>query len=209
MNGNRAGIRRAVRTGTVMLVALMLVWPAGCAGRKSPTRVDQAEKFTRAGWTLFTQEDYEGAMEQFDLALDELSEYQPAHLGRGWTLAFLREFEEARFALVTARELDPNDIDAWAGGAFVYSQLGDHDRVVEWAESALGLALQAQQNWVFQFRTSITHRHLHWTLAQSYWYRGSYLQCSFELDQLETGISHGTDPQTLLGHLQRLWLSPF
>ena len=192
-----------------MALTLGLLLTVGCVGSKSPTRVDQANKYTRAGWALFTDEDYEGALEQFDLALVELSEYQPAHLGRGWTLAFLRDFEEARFALVTARELNYSDIDAWAGGAFVYSQLGDHDRVVEWAETTLGLALQAEQNWVFQFRTQITHRHLRWTLAQSYWYRGSYVQCSLQLDQLETGISHGTDPQTLLGHLQRLWLSPF
>jgi tetratricopeptide (TPR) repeat protein len=192
-----------------MAVALSLLLPAGCVGRKSPTRAGEAEKYTRAGWARFTAEDYAGALEQFDLALVELSEYQPAHLGRGWALAFLRDFEEARFALVTAKELDAGDIDAWAGGAFVYSQLGNHDQAVEWAETALGLAYQAGQNWVFQFRTSITHRHLRWTLAQSYWYRGSYLLCSRQLDVLETGLSHGTDPQTLLGHLQRLWLSPF
>jgi tetratricopeptide (TPR) repeat protein len=198
------------RFGVGALVLLALVFAAGCS-RKSPTRATEAEKYTRAGWDLFADEDYEGALEQFDLALEELSEYQPAHLGRGWTLAFLRRFAEARFALVIARELDGNDIDAWAGGAFVYSQLNDHDRVVEWAETALALALLAdpEHPWVFPHRKTITHVHLRWTLAQSYWYRGSWYQCSLQLDVIEPAISHGTDPQVLLAHLQRLWLSPF
>ncbi len=200
-------MRTPVMVPMLLLGTFLLL--GGCAGRQSPTRADQARELTEEGWVLFARDDFDGALIKFDEALAELSEYADAHLGRGWALAFRREFHEARFALVTARELDDSEIDTWAGGAFVFSQLGDHDQVVGWAETALGIAFQQGANWSFTRYSGIDHRHLRWTLAQAYWYRGSWVQCSSQLDVLESGVDHGLDPQTLLGHLQRLWLSPF
>jgi tetratricopeptide (TPR) repeat protein len=200
-------MRTTVTVPMLLLGTFLLL--GGCAGRQSPTRADRARELTEEGWTLFARDDFDGALIKFDEALAELSEYPDAHLGRGWALAFQREFYEARFALVTARELDDSEVDTWAGGAFVFSQMGDHDQVVAWAETALGIALQQGSNWSFSRYSGIDHRHLRWTLAQAYWYRGSWAQCSTQLDVLEAGIDHGLDPQTLLGHLQRLWLSPF
>lgn len=204
----------AVRAALITLtVAGFVVLPA-CGKKKSPTRVEEVDRLTEEGWKLFGQENYTDALAKFDAALDHLSEHADALHGRGWTLAFLGEFHEARTSLVSAKDYNSNDPDIWAGGAFVYSVLNDQDRVVYWAETSLGTyALNNDSgNWVFSRRTSITHIHLRLVLAKAYWVRGSYLQCSQQLDVVEPDVTHTEVPQELLVDLQRLSLlytSPF
>ena len=194
------------RTKVITAIILAAAVLSACGKDSNPTRSDLADKYARQAWALFTQGDYEGAVLKFEEALDQLSEYPPALMGRGWSLCFLGDFAEARFDFVLANELSPtNDADIWAGGAFCYAALQDYDQVVEWAESAIGVNV----SWVFTYQTSINVRHVRYVLATAYWYRGSYLQCKGQLDILEPGTVHDADPQALLFDLQRLYTSPF
>lgn len=194
-----------MRSVPIILLAVVLLALPACGSKKNPTRSDRAAELVAQGWQRFAAEDYSGALEKFEEALGELSEYPEALTGKGWALAFLGDFPEARLALVAAKERRGRDPDIWAGGAFVYAALGDYDQVVLWAESALGL----NATWEFSRRTSINHRHIRYVLAVAYWYRGSYHQCRQQLDILEPGVVHDPDPQSLLADLQRLFISPF
>ena len=62
----------------------------------------------------------------------------------------------------------------------------------------------------FAKRSTITHLHLRWVLAEAYLNRGSYSQCAGQLDIIESGVEHIVDTQSLLADLQRLFstLSP-
>jgi len=188
---------------------------AGCGKKKGPTRPEEATALAEEGWALFTQEDYTGALEKFNAALDKIADHPDANHGRGWTLAYLGDFHEARFALVRATNLDEDNPDPWAGGAFVYSVMGNQDEVVVWAENALIWDMQNYgfgHEWRFTRRPSITHLHLRWVLAQAYLSRGSYAQCAAQLDILEPSVEHGLDPQSLLADLLALYSlfpSPF
>jgi len=194
-----------MRLTSIAIVMASVLALSACGSESAPTRTDIANRLVNEGWVLFAAEDYTGALQKFDEALDELSEYPDAVAGRGWALAFLGSFAEARLEFVLARELSGLDADIWAGGAFVYAALEDHDQVVVWAESALTL----NSSWEFTHRPSINSYHLNYVLAVAYWYRGSYHQCRQQVDILEPGVVHTTNPQTLLADLQRLFASPF
>lgn len=203
------------RLVTAVIISALLLITAGCGKKKDPTRPEEARTLTEEGWALFAQEDYTGALAKFDEALDLLAEHADANHGRGWTLAYLGDFHEARFSLVLARELNRDNPDVWAGGAFVFSVLDLQDEVVEWAEAAIAWDEEVNgegHNWSFSKRPSITHLHLRWVLAKAYLTRGSYSQCASQLDILESGVQHSEDPQSLLADLQRLYSqfpSPF
>ena len=203
------------RIGFAALMAVSLLLTAGCGKKKDPTRPSEARTLSEQGWELFAQEDYAGALAKFDAALDLLSEHPDANHGRGWTLAYLGDFHESRFSLVLARDLDRDNPDVWAGGAFVFSALDIPDEVVFWAEEALAWDEEINgvgHNWSFSRKPSINHLHLRWVLAKAYLTRGSYSQCASQLDILESGVQHSTDPQSLLADLQRLYSlfpSPF
>jgi tetratricopeptide (TPR) repeat protein len=196
-----------MKTATIAAtVALLLVLSGGCGGDNNPTAADLAARYTAQGWDAFEVGDYSGALVKFDEALDQLSEYIPALEGRGWALAFLGEFAEARLEFVLARELSgTNRVATWAGGAFSHAALEQWDQVVEWAESAISL----DATWQFSHAPDIRVTHLRYILATAYWYRGSYEQCGGQLDILEPGVVHDLDPQALLADLQRLYISPF
>ena len=181
-------------------LVLLAVPLASCSRSKSPTRAQEVQSLTAEGWRLFGLSNYSGALDQFDQALSLLREYPEAHQGRGWALAYLGEFDDARFAFVHSKELKGSLLDTWAGGAFVYSVLGDPIRTKEWAETVLA----ANSNWVFQRRTTITHRHIGLVLAQAYFSLESYPLCKQELDRIEPGVQHSEDPEDLLKALMRL-----
>ncbi len=200
----------------IVLAALVILVGGtltGC-GKKGPTRLDEVDRLINEGWELFAGEQYTQALARFDDALAELSQYPDALHGRGWSLAYLGQFNDARTALVTAKELSFDDPDIWAGGAFVFSALGNQDQVVFWAETAFGAQeeISGTTQWVFSRNKSITHIHLRLVLAKAYLVRGSYVQCSDQLDIIEPGISHGGSAQILLDDLSRLtaqYGSPF
>ncbi len=194
-----------MRAISITLLTVLAMTVSACGSKSGPTRTDIASQYVNEGWQLFTAEDYAGALQKFEDALDELSEYPSALKGKAWSLAFLERFAEARLEFVLARELSGLDADIWAGGAFVYAALEDHDQVVIWAESTLVL----NSSWVFTHRSSINSYHLNYVLAVAYWYRGSYHQCRSEIDIMEPGVVHSEDPQSLLADLQRLFISPF
>lgn len=186
-----------------ILLAVLLTVP-GCSKKSNPTGPQIVANLTSEGWVFFEEGDYTSALAKFDEALGILSEYWEAHLGRGWTLAFMGEFEESRFALVTASELRNSVVDTWAGGALVYSVLGDAYRTIQWAEQALLLSQLGGRAWVFGHRPAITHVHVRLVLAFAYWEVGAYVQCKEELDIIEPGTVHTKGPADLLADLQRL-----
>ncbi|MFC1529460.1 tetratricopeptide repeat protein [Gemmatimonadota bacterium] len=197
-------------SGLLILTGSLL---GGC-GNKGPTSVSEVEKLVKQGWVLFSSEEYTDALVKFDEALEILSQTPDAHHGRGWSLAYLGRFNEARNALVAAKELSLDDPDIWAGGAFIYSALGDQVQVVFWAETAFGVQEQVSQTtqWTFIRNTAITHIHLRLVLAKAYWTNGAYTQCINQLDTIEPGISHGGSAQVLFDDLARLtaqYGSPF
>jgi len=197
-------------TGLLILAGGLL---GGC-GDKGPTRTSEVDKLVEAGWGLFSNKQFTEALAKFDEALELLSQTPDAHHGRGWSLAYLARFNEARNALVAAKELSLDDPDIWAGGAFVYSAIGDQDQVVFWAETAFGVQESVSETvpWTFARNADITHIHLRLVLAKAYWTRGAYIQCSDQLDIIEPTITHGGTAQVLFGDLARLtalYGSPF
>lgn len=195
-------VRESIVTYLLAVPLLVLFAAAGCSKKSTePTTEQQAFDLVEQGWTSFSEEDYGTAAGRFEEALDLLPEYVPALQGLGWTRAFQGAFREARTRLNQARVLAATPgADTWAGGAFVYSALDDTEQTVVWAENTLVRAPE----WVFIRRTSIDHRHVRFVLAYAHWLRGAYVQCSRELDRLESGVTHTTSADTLLSDLQRL-----
>ncbi len=210
MMQNRERISGRSRSLPLVIVLASLVIIAGgmltSCGNKGPTRLDEVDRLINEGWAFFANEQYTEALASFDDALLELSQHPDALHGRGWSLAYLGQFNDARTALVTAKELSFDDPDIWAGGAFVFSALGNQDEVVYWAEIALGTQadISGTTQWVFSRNSAITHIHLRLVLAKAYWVRGSFVQCGDQLDIIEPGISHGGSAQLLLDDLSRL-----
>lgn len=214
-NEQKAGwIKYPLQVVLLLAILMGLTLATGC-GKKSTTPTQtKVDRLVEEGWVLFSEEDYTGALDKFEEALDELREHPGALLGKGWTLAFLADFHEAKLAFTNSKEMDSSDPDTWAGGAFVYSALNDQDQVVFWAETAFGVQVvkDGTTNWIFSRRSSITHQHLRWVLAKAYWVRGSLVQCRDQLDIIEPGTTHGETTQELLDDLQRLnaiYGSPF
>ena len=196
------------RSASPVLAGLLIVAGSllGGCGTKGPSSISAVEKLVKEGWTLFSNEAYTDALVKFDEALETLSQTPDALHGRGWCLAYLGQFNEARNALVSAKELSLDDPDIWAGGAFVYSALNDQDQVVFWAETAFGVQQSLSQSvqWTFSRKSAITHIHLRLVLAKAYWARGSYTQCIDQLDVIEPGVTHGGSAQVLFDDLARL-----
>ena len=209
----RCSLSRSVFPALTVLFVITGSLLGGC-GDKGPTRTSRVDKLINAGWALFSTEQYTEALAKFDEALSLLSQSPDALHGRGWSLAYLSRFSEARNALVAAKELSLDDPDIWAGGAFVYSAIGDQDQVVFWAETAFGVQENRSETvqWTFTRNSAITHIHLRLVLAKAYWTRGGYVQCADQLDIIEPAISHGGTAQVLFDDLARLtaqYGSPF
>ncbi|GEM_PF-1360281 len=198
-----------IRTGPqrilTALLLLALTALGGCS--KETTTVERVDQLVNDGWKLFGSEQYTEALDKFDEALVELLDYPPALHGRGWCLAYLGEFGEARLAFGTAKEFDSSDPDIWAGGTFVFAALNDDDETVFWGETALYVQNRKNGNyeWEFSKRPEITHLHLRLVMARAYWARGSWTQCVDQLDVIEPDVEHGITAQALLDDLSRLF----
>jgi len=201
---DRENLARFAGRGTIALL-LVAVAAAGCS--KETTTVERVDQLVNDGWKLFQNENYSDALDTFDEALTELLDYPPALHGRGWCLAYLGEYAEARLTFGTAKEYDPSNPDIWAGGTFVFAALADYDETVYWGETALGAQYELSGNftWSFSQRTEITHVHLRLVLARAYWSRGSLTQCRDQLAVIEPDTEHGETAQALLDDLTRLF----
>ncbi|MFO7767346.1 MAG: fibronectin type III domain-containing protein [bacterium] len=145
---------------------------------------------TVQGWTAFEAEDYAGASSRFQQALDFDGGHADAHLGLGWTRAFLGELSDAAASLSAANSSGLSTPDAHAGLAVVYRDLPDLVQCV----SRAAMVLTADASWSFPHRSSIDHQDMRLIRAQAYYRMGpsGYPDAQSEVDILDP--ANGLDP---------------
>ncbi len=182
-NLHHAG-RRAL---PLLVAAIVLAAAPGCSKSGPGSR---AAEETALGWTAWEAEDYATARTHFLTALSEESDYTEAHLGLGWSQAFLGSLPQAVTALTNALAGGLTTADPQAGLAIVLRDLPDLDGAIAAADAALVIT----PAWSFVHRTSIDWKDLRLVLAQCYFRKGSatFTQAQAQLDLLDPG--NGLNP---------------
>jgi tetratricopeptide (TPR) repeat protein len=170
-----------------LLIAAALLAAPGCSKSGPGSR---AAEETALGWTAWEAGDYTTARTHFLSALGEEADYTEAHLGLGWSHAFLGSLPQAVTALTNALAGDPITADPQAGLAIVLRDLPDLDGAITAADAALSIT----PAWSFSHRTSIDWKDLRLVLAQCYFRKGSatFTQAQAQLDLLDP--DNGLDP---------------
>lgn len=145
---------------------------------------------TSLGWSDFQTEDYSAASVHFQDALTMNGSYADAHLGLGWSRAYLGQLADAVSSLHAANNNGLSAPDAHAGLAVVYRDLPELDACV----SRAAMVLSADPAWEFSHRSSIDYQDMHLIRAQAYYRMGplNYPDAQGEVDILDP--SNGLDP---------------
>lgn len=147
-----------MKTISVSLVALVLLFVSGCAERERVFRTDptDAPSYTSRGWQSFSNGDLESARADFASALADDPAYADAHLGRGWALLGLANSATDMATAVTSFDsavsngLDNADLRAGRSAA----QLGADNLPQAIADATSARA--SAPNFVFSHRNSFT-----------------------------------------------------
>ncbi|MBD3371022.1 hypothetical protein GF402_11770 [Candidatus Fermentibacteria bacterium] len=83
---------KAIRTILLTLLGASLLMVAGCVQEPELPEPEGPEGFVRLGWEAFQQQDFEGALEYFEQALDADLTYAEAYLGAGMSCLYLRDY---------------------------------------------------------------------------------------------------------------------
>jgi serine/threonine protein kinase/Flp pilus assembly protein TadD len=134
--------------GLVVLVVLAVVVSSsiGLFGEETTPLVDLEEPSTLSGQeyyelgvSLIDQEDYQGAIEAFEMALDQGWETGELYTKMGWALTRVEENETAITVYTKAIELDPLVEENWRERGWNYYPLGDYESAIEDFEKAIEL----------------------------------------------------------------------
>ena len=94
--------------------------------------------FERGNFRL-AQEKYDGALEDFDKAIELKPDYAPAHSFRGYVYEEKGEFERAIANYNKAIALKPDYAEAYGNRGVTYSKKGEFDRALEDLTTAIKL----------------------------------------------------------------------
>lgn len=161
---------RRIKPGpAAALVALAglitLVWGCGGSDPAGPSDPDTPAAYTVRGWERFEDDDFDGALSDFDAALDLTPQHGPALTGRGWTLlvraASRTRMQEALAVFTAAMSAGEDGGDVLAGKAC--ARLGSGESTTAAADAQA--ALVAAPGFVFAHRTSFDSNDLLLLLA--------------------------------------------
>ena len=156
-------MRRGSMTITTLLLAGLALLPAGgCSssgdsGPTEPTGPTTAAGYTDRGWERYEAGNYDGALSDFNAAIDRDAGYGEAYAGRGWTqLARATSpsaMQTAGASFVSAATRGETGAHVEAGRAA--ASLGAGGTALEAAVTQARAELQADPSFVFEHRTSI------------------------------------------------------
>jgi len=102
---------------------------------------------TSEGNALYSQGQYDEALQAFDKAIEIGPQYSPAWHGKGWTLENLGRYEEALQAFDKAIEIDPQYTLAWDGKGWALNSLGRFEEALQAFDKAIEISPQYGDAW--------------------------------------------------------------
>lgn len=178
-----------VRTGRLVLALLLLI-PAGACSKKSTDSGTTAEEETNLGWAAFEANDIATARTHFTAAININFEYAEAVLGIGWVSTLEGNLRGAQTNLERAIYLGLDNFGANVGLAVVLRDRLDFTNSIVHAR----LVITSLPAYVFSHRTSVDWKDLRLIIAQCcYRLGGNYFSdAQAEVDILDPG--NGLDP---------------
>jgi tetratricopeptide (TPR) repeat protein len=151
------------------------------------------------GWERIIAGDYDRAEQTFSDVLDHSADHPEALLGKGWSFAFLADYDSSIATLQLAAESDSIAIDVNMGLAVVYRDYPNLRGAIEKASDVI----ESNPDYVFSRIPSIDYKDAHLIKAQCH-YRigGSDLELArMEIDLLcdLLDVDHLPDPGTVPG----------
>ena len=177
-------------------------------------KTDDINQSISSGWSKFSTGSYAGGMDEFQNAMAYVTLsalYDSLHskvlVGRGWSYAFMRNYDEAYedFLKVyndyAGHTTSQAMFNVYAGLAIVGNLNGLYKDVITHATSIL----TGDADYIFEHKTTIDHKDVRMARAQAYYNTGDFVKAAADLDVLApTNAPHATDPVTLLAALQAL-----
>jgi tetratricopeptide (TPR) repeat protein len=160
----------------------------GC-GTDEPSKppVRTYDEIVQAGWHAFQTSEYGSALSEFRAAVALDSTRAEGYDGAAWSYSFLDSLDAAIAAFAMCLERDPSLVDPLVGLAAVYRDVPDFEAAVDFAEQALEL----DDAFVFEHRTSCDWRDIRLILAECHYAQGQFedayeevrvLDATFHLD---------------------------
>ena len=154
-------------------VLIILLALAACS-KPGPTEQERIKTFNEAGWALFEENDFSGALIQFAAVLSLDPDNVEGNVGRGWSL--LMQGNPSVSAATAALEVGSSDadwrLDAWCG----LSAAALNELRYPQADSLAARVLSIDSSYVFVHRTVIDWRDLLIIQAQARFYAAAYVQ---------------------------------
>jgi hypothetical protein len=158
------------------------------------------------GWDLFSQDDFDPALEKFRAAYSYENDNVDVLEGLGWTLLKLYRFEASHpeslsssKAFGEALQLEPQRLDCLSGQAFLYQALGMHSEAGNRAQEVL---TRGGESYVFQYDPEITASDVRYCYVVSQIALGNFEQALVEVKILDPTVDlDPDDASTWDGHL--------
>ena len=144
----------------------------GCGGNDETSLT--AADYVEMGWSEFTGQDYEKALEHFSKAFELDSELCEAYTGLGWTRTRLSppQIEEADSVFDIGIQCDDELMDSYAGKAITSLALFEFEYALENADYVVN---QRGKSYFFQYDISFYWYQVYMVKVQALYHLGEYL----------------------------------
>ena len=162
-----------IHSNQVLLWGAGLLWAVtfGCRERIEPESPD----FTEYGWELMAEQDYRGAIPQFEEGATLDVDYADAYNGLGWAYAKLGSADTSADNFIIGETKGDTSVvgtEILAGLAFSKLALGEFEDAVTSGKAALEKAALDGEPWIFAHDTDRYYDHLTLAIATGYYVSG-------------------------------------
>lgn len=199
-----------IRIASTVAFSLLMLLICSCSQKEAPSTappIFDVDRNLSLGWDRVLAGDYEQAIDIFNGVLDHSADNPEAILGKGWTFAFLAEYDSAIAALQLVSDDDSIGIDADMGFAVIYRDYPDYRGAIEKASDVI----ESDPDYVFSRIPSIDYKDAHLIKAQCYYRIGG---ADLELARIEIDllcdlldVDHLPDPGTVPGDQYNILMS--
>ena len=164
-----------IHSNQVLLWGAGLLWAVtfGCRERIEPESPD----FTEYGWELMAEQDYRGAIPQFEEGATLDVDYADAYNGLGWAYAKLGSADTSADNFIIGETKGDTSVvgtEILAGLAFSKLALGEFEDAVTSGKAALEKAALDGEPWIFEHDTDIYYDQLTLAIATGYYGWGKF-----------------------------------
>ena len=158
-----------MKTFKLISSILLVYFFSSCSEKESTTAEPPptAEEYLQMGWDEFENQNYETALENFEISFQKDNWLDDAMSGAGWSAGYLSQLTVAVEYFTQGYNVTENNEDITAGFAFIYNAQKKYENSNEWA-------LKVKSNWIFSHDVSVNINDVFLLIAENCFALGDF-----------------------------------